>query len=63
MNYEFRVEGRGMSVPAGSYEADNELEAFRLARRSCKHFELPGWVLICVTTKSAEPIGVDRNVQ
>lgn len=46
----FRVRGHGHDIAAGTYLADHEDNAFKLALQKCRGFDLPGWELYCETT-------------
>ena len=54
--YTFRLQGHGQDLPAGEFLAEDELKAFAKAFKSCKRFELPGWLLFCVETKTTLPV-------
>lgn len=54
--YTFRLQGHGQDLPAGTFNATDENAAFKKALKNCKRFELPGWVLHCVETKTTLPV-------
>lgn len=54
--FTFEIRGHGHVVPAGTYQADSEEDAFKLALQKCKGFTLPGWTPLCKTTGNAQAV-------
>lgn len=61
--FTFRIAGHGHDLPVNTYEAEDEHKAFKMAFADCKHFELPGWRLVCTTTGTSQAVAefIDRS--
>ncbi len=57
-DYQFRLQGNGQDIDAGTYRAEKEEQAFREALKNCKRFELPGWTLICTDTNTRQNVAL-----
>ncbi len=53
--FTFRLRGHNQDIPAGTYMAEDEYTAFKMARQKVGFLEFPGWSLHCVDTGTTAP--------